>query len=238
MSDSLLRAVALLCWLLASPCFAQQLAEGTKLCPHPVSVPMSDVHAEPQRSNVERKLFAALREASFELAEPTAVRALQERVRTESGGYIDAATGERDEARFRAYRKALGSALHAEFGCDAQLHASVVQLRAPFAGGVASWDGTSQAVSSDGRRALHIFRGIREQGWVTALSLWLRVLDRDGNEIAFRSAGIETPVQLAVVEDRDFVPEDRWLTDEARLDAAILSALGRQGESLRLHGAP
>jgi hypothetical protein len=64
------------------------------------------------------------------------------------------------------------------------------------------------------------------------------VFDFEGNLIAFRSAGIETPVQLAVVEDRDLLPEDRWLTDEARLDAAILSALGPRGESLRLHGAP
>ena len=93
-------------------------------------------------------------------------------------------------------------------------------------------------MSSGGRRALHIFRGIQERGWVTALSLWLQVFDLDGNRIAFRSAGIETPVQLAVVEDKDLLPEDRWLTDEIRLDAAIRSALGPQGESLRLHGTP
>lgn len=242
MSGSLSRACCILAGfvsaVIASPSAGLPLAEGTKLCLHPVVVPMSDGHAEPQRSNLEHKLVAALREASFELSDPAAVSALEDRVWKASGGLLDPATGERDEARLRVHRTSFGAALRAELGCEAQLRASVVQLRAPFRGGVASWDGTTQEVSSGGRRALNAFAGVVERGWVSALSLWLRVLDLEGNTIAFRSAGIETPVQFAVVEEKDFLPEDRWLTDESRLDAAIRSALGAKGESLRLHGAP
>ena len=56
--------------------------------------------------------------------------------------------------------------------------------------------------------------------------------------VAFRSAGIETPVSLAVVEDQDLVPEDRWLMDEARLDWAIRTAIGAGGDGLRRNGRP
>jgi hypothetical protein len=113
-----------------------------------------------------------------------------------------------------------------------QLVASVVGVHASFQHGVASWDGAKQQVSSTGRIVLQVLAGAVESGWVGAFSLWLRVLDLAGNELAFRSAGIETLVHLALLEDKDLLPEDRWLTDGARLDAAIASALGPRGEKL------
>jgi hypothetical protein len=63
--------------------------------------------------------------------------------------------------------------------------------------------------------------------------LWLRLLDLQGDEIGFRSAGIEAVVQLAVLEDKDLLPDDQWLTDGTKLAAAIGSALGASGSALR-----
>jgi hypothetical protein len=159
-------------------------------------------------------------------------------VRKESGGFFDPATGEYDTGRRLAYRERLAGALRSELGCDARLHASVASLRARFTNGTASWDGTKQQVSSTGRIVLNVLAGVSESGWVSALSLWLHVTDLEGKNLAFRSAGIETPVSLAVMEDQDLLPEDRWLTDPARLDAAIESALGPNGASLRERGTP
>jgi hypothetical protein len=151
---------------------------------------------------------------------------------------VDPATGERDVRRHRDYRERLARALGTELGCDARLHATVASLRARFANGTASWDGTKQQVSSTGRIVMNVLAGVSESGWVSALSLWLHVTDLEGNDLAFRSAGIETPVSLAVLEEQDLLPEDLWLTDPARLDAAIESALGPHGASLREHGTP
>jgi len=223
---------------LAGASSADPLVAGSKLCLYPLTVPLAEGRGEARRANLERKLVAALREASFSLAEPVAVDALEERVRKECGGFVDPATGERDGERYLAYQQKLAQALRDELGCSAQLRASVVQLRATLFGGFAVWDGTQQRVSSTGRQVKNAIVGVEESGWLIAFSLWLSVLDLDGKEIAFRSAGIETPVQLAVVEDQDLLAEDRWLSDEARLDAAIRSALGIGGASLRSAAEP
>jgi hypothetical protein len=214
------------------------LAHDAKLCLYPMGLPFSETQTAKRRPALEKKLIAELSAAKFRVADPDAVEALEKRVRTEVGGSIDPALGWRDAERFRVYSEHLARALKGELGCDGQLFASVVSLRAGFVGGTARWDGTSQAISSGGRQALHLFAGVEERGWVAALSLWLEVLDLPGNAVAFRSAGIETPVSLAVVEDQDLVPEDRWLMDEARLDQAIRSAIGAGGDGLRRNGRP
>ena len=224
--------------LLAERAASEPLGEGARLCLYPLQLPLSEGEAEKRRPLIGRLLTAALADASLAVTDPTAVEALEERVRQQSGGFIDAPTGNRDGARYLAYRERLGAALREELGCDARLYASVVTLRAAFTSGIARWDGVTRQVSSTGRIVMAVLAGVQESGWVSAFSLWLRVTDLLGNDVAFRSAGIETPVQFAVLEDKDLVPEDLWLTDEARLDEAIRSALGPGGRSLRHDGRP
>jgi hypothetical protein len=217
---------------------AEPLAQGARLCLHALTLPLSDSEATQRRPLLERLLTDALRAAGFEVVAAAEVEPLVERTREASGGFIDAATGMRDPARYRAYREQLGATLRDAVGCDGQLYAAVVTLRARFARGAASWDGTSQRVSSTGRLWMNALAGVQESGWVAAFSLWLQVTDLEGNDVAFRSAGIETPVQLAVLEDTDYVPEDHWLVDEGRLGDAIRSALGAGGAALRREGRP
>jgi hypothetical protein len=85
---------------------------------------------------------------------------------------------------------------------------------------------------------LNALAGVHESGWVAAFSLWLHVYDLEGNDLAFRSAGIESLVSLAVLRDQDVLPEDVWLTNLDKVDAAIRSAIGPNGEALRLRGTP
>ena len=228
-----------MCLTLGRPAAAADLLPpGSTLCLHPVALPLEEGVAAARRDDLARRLRAALVAAGFGVAEPPAVEALEKRIDGETGGYIDPATGWRDAARYQTYRSARAAAMREELHCDAELRAQVVGVRARFSGGSASWDGTSGAVSSTGRVVLNALGGVHEYGWVQALSLWLRVSDLDGNDLAFRSAGIEPLVSMAVLRDQDVLPQDAWLTDGEKLDAAIRSAVGPTGEGLRRLGVP
>jgi hypothetical protein len=221
---------------LAGSAKAEPLGPGSKLCLYPVTIPIDEDEGADRRDVIEKKLIAALEAASFELADPVSVRELADRVKTESGGWVDPVTGRRDESRHRAFRANLATALREDLECDAQLVAQVVPVRASFNNGMAKWDGTSDQVSSTGRIVLNLLAGVSESGWIGAFSLRLWALDLEGDDLAFRSAGIEALVELAVWKDKDFLPEDHWLTDEVKIDAAIQSALGPAGRALRERG--
>jgi hypothetical protein len=224
--------------LLNAAALAGPLDPGATLCLHPLKVPLDETGGEARRSDLERRLRDALIAATFTVPDPKAVADIVEHIRTDAGGFIDPATGQRDAARYRAVNEKVAAKLRGDFGCDAQLFASVTNVRARFADGTASWDGATDAVSSTGRVVLNALGGVSESGWVAALSLWLEASDLEGNDLAFRSAGIETLVSMAVLRDQDILPQDLWLTDAKKLDAAIQSALGPNGEALRQQGAP
>jgi len=232
-------AASLLLALLPSATFAADpLSPGSTLCLLPVEVPIAKSTGEGRRADVERRLRDALTAASFQVPDPEAVANVVDRVKHSTGGFVDAATGDRDEARYRTFQEQCAAALRNELGCDAELSASVVRLRAAFINGTATWDGTTDSVSSTGRQILNALGGVIERGWVAALSLWLSAHDLKGQDLAFRSAGIEVLVSLAVLRDQDTLPEDLWLTNPEKIDGAIQSALGPGGEALRHKGAP
>ena len=217
---------------------AEGLRAGATLCMRPMRLPFRTDEGGVRRAAIGRHVHDGLVAASFRVVAPAAVAAVLERELVASGGFVDPLTGTRDTGRFAAYQARTRNALGRELGCDAQLTASIVPIQAPFQAGVARWDGTSQRVSSAGRIVLSILGGMLESGWVGAFSLWLLAQDLAGEDLAFRSAGIETLVQLAVLEDKDLLPEDRWLADGAKLDGAIRSALGPGGRALLEEGQP
>lgn len=224
--------------LLPALAAAGPLDPGATLCLHPLVLPETTGDTSAQRADVQRRLVDALTAASYLVPDPATVASVVERVRSEAGGVVDPLTGRRDEARYGAYRERRAVALAAELGCDAELFAQVVVLRARFVNGTAEWDGTSDAVSSDGRAVLNLLGGVTESGWVAALSLWLRAADLHDEELAFRAAGIESLVSLGAFQNEDVLPDDVWLTDVDKVDAAIRSALGAHGERLRTEGTP
>jgi hypothetical protein len=217
---------------------ANRLETGSTFCLNPVRIPVKEDAGKERRANIEKRLSDALTAAGYHVREPQAVSGIAERVLKDVGGAIDAATGWRDAARYRVFSDHLATALRSELGCDAELSAQVVIVQAPFNMGTATWDGATDTVSSTGRVVLNLIGGRIESGWVKALSLWIAAYDLNGNDLAFRSAGIESLVSLAVFRDQDILPEDVWLTDARQLDAAIQSALGPNGDALRLQGSP
>jgi hypothetical protein len=217
--------------VLASPSLGEALRVGAKLCVYPVRLPLEEEAGAERRDAIQAQLSAALKAASFELGDLESVTELRKRVFDEALRF-DTATAELiPEAHERAL-DALERGLR-ELGCDAQLVPGVSIVRASFVGGTAAWDGTRQQVSSTGRIFLSALGGVMESGWVNAFSLRLYVADLRDRTIAMRSAGIETPLQLAVLKDQDLVPDDLWLKDSARIEAAIQSALGPGGSALR-----
>jgi hypothetical protein len=227
--------VVVLLGLAVSPraAIAGGFAPGAVVCLQRLQLPFAGGTADARRTAIEQRIVAALTREAFTVVEPDRVTPVQDRVLKATGGFIDPATGMVDADRYRAFRERLAHALATELRCDVRLVPSVAPVRARFDSGVARWDGTTQQVSSTGRIVLNALTTTIESGWVGAFSLWLRLLDLGGEEIGFRSAGIEALVQLAVLEDKDLLPEDQWLTDGTKIDAAIASALGAGGNTLR-----
>lgn len=224
--------------LLAGTAVAEPLAQGSTLCLHPIDVPLDEHDGAERRQQLQRRLRDALAAASFKVPDPTALKDSVTRIEKEFGGFLDPATGKRDTPRYRTFIQQRAETLRRDFGCEAELIARVVRVQARFANGVAVWDGTHETVSSTGRRVMNAIGGVVESGWVAALSLWLHAVDLDGNDLAFRSAGIECLGSLAVLRDEDALPPDLWLSDSKKLDAAIQSALGSNGFALRHLGMP
>lgn len=227
-----------LIWFSASAAAAGPLEPGSTVCLRPLTIPIEDKDAEARRAEIEARLRRALIGATYLVPQPKAVGDLTERVEKAVGGTIDPATGRRDSQRQREFKAQYAAALRSELSCDALLSARVAYVRAPFFGSDARWDGATEPVVSSGRVVLKALGGVTESGWVAALSLWLHATDLEGNDLAFRSAGIETLVSLAVTRDQDILPEDLWLTDATKVEKAIASALGPNGEALRHDGVP
>lgn len=232
LAGRLCRLLPIAVLLLASDGAAGGLAPGVTLCMYPLGLPFPTGDHDPRRASIERRLTAALLNASLRVVEPARVKVVRDRELGAEGGIFDPVLGRPIPEKYRAYHDRIAAAFARELGCDAQLIASVVPVRASFATGVAKWDGASQQISSTGRIVLQALGGEVESGWVGAFSLWLLVRDLAGNDLTFRSAGIEALVRLAVIEDKDLLPQDQWLTDGAKLDAAIASALGSAGRKL------
>ena len=221
---------------LATSARANPLDEGSTLCLLPPAIPAEE--GDPRRTDLEQLLRNALEAASYNVPNPKDVADLSDEIRESAGELYDTISGYRNEDRHQALLKRRADALRSHFGCDALVAPHVVVVRARYDSGTASWDGTKEQVISTGRIILAALGGATEHGWVSALSLWLFVRDPDGNDIAFRSAGIEALVNFAVLREQDILPRDQWLTDRVKMSKAIESALGPNGDHLRRTSVP
>jgi len=211
-------------------------AGAARLCFDPVRLPFE---ADERADRLERRVADVFRAAGFEVVASEQVKSAIERVDETWGEVFDPLTGRRDVERFDRFLAELRLALGERgLGCDHRLFVSVVQVRSPFSGGGARWDGRVVSITSTGRQLLNVLGGVAESGWVAALSLWVAIGDLDGEPLGFRSAGIEPLIRLSVTRGTDQLPEDNWLTDEVALDEAIRAALGPEASALRDQGTP
>ena len=209
-------------------------ALATRLCLLPLSLPFEE--GDERFEVVERKITAVFVDAGFEIAEPEGVLEVYESVNEQWGEIFDPLSGRVLAPMQERFTRELGGAYREKLGCDALLRVTLAVVRAMYTTPTAHWDGTKRQVVTTGRTILTVLAGQTEYGWVAALSLWVRLMDPEGENIGFRSAGIEPLVELSLSRDLDKLPIDRWLREEEFLDAAIESALGTSAQLLRTKG--
>ncbi|MCA9511048.1 MAG: hypothetical protein KC560_10120 [Myxococcales bacterium] len=212
-------------------------ASGARLCLESVAIPTGEAD-DPRRARLEDALVEYLEASSFAVRRPSEVAPRLEALVEARPPYIDTATGERLPEVWDAFLDGVAADLRDELGCDFRVEARIVQVAAPFRNGSARVDGRTMQVSSPGRVVRNVFAGVNEWGWVPALSLWVEVTDLRGELVAFRSAGVEPLVSLAVLVDQDLKPEDAWLSNPKDVGLALVLALGLDAELLLERGVP
>ncbi len=216
--------------LLAVPLLGAAPAAAVRLCLLPAQLPFPE--DDERRDRLEQLVIRRFEAASIAVTPSREVRALLEQVDERSGAIFDPATGRIDAARDAVFREDVAKSVASAFGCTGFLQLSLAIVQAYYNGVSANWDGQSVRVNSGGRIAARAFASvligayISEEGWVPALSLWIRVTDLRERDRAFRSAGIEPIMDFSYSRGDDLLPEDRWLRDEERLEEALDSALG------------
>ena len=112
--------------------------------------------------------------------------------------------------------------LKADFELDAVLIPRVKVVEAPFGGGRAEWDGTSQSIQSG--VSMKSFLAGSPEGTVGALSLKVYIVSTAGNTLYENAGGIEI---LSKLEGNEFVlvPRQELLTDPKKIERAVKTAL-------------
>jgi len=227
--------------MLGTPLVAPATASAG-LCMLPAQLPFEK--DDPRRAALERIVARVFEAQSIEVAPSAEVQVELDGADEAAGEIFDPATGRVDEAKEAAYLDELERRLRATLGCGGLIELSLHQVIARYDGTNALWDGQRAKVNSNariaGRIALSILAGayITESGWVPALSLWVRITDLRRRDVAFRSAGVEPLVDFSYSRSQDLLPVDRWLRDEAIVEAAVASALGSDLSLLKADTLP
>lgn len=232
---------ATFCLLLAAGLTATP-AIALRLCMLPPALPFEEGDA--RFATLERMVGAHFEKDRIEVVPSSEVEPLLEAVDARSGAIFDPATGRIDPDRRAALDADREQTVRDSLGCAGFVQISLRQVYAWYGGASASWDGQTAQVNSGARIAGQVLLGLAsgvyvyENGWIPALSLFVRVSDFAGNDVAFRSAGVEVLQKFTVSTGHDVLPVDRWLAEEETIEEAITLALGEGIERLRSDGRP
>ena len=120
------------------------------------------------------------------------------------------------------------------FDADAVLYPEIWVVEAPFADGVASWDGTSESMVGFGLRFLDVLSAIfwadeaegLPRGTVNALSLVVFAEDMNGREVFSNAGGIQVLEKVGLnADDLKSVESEKLLRDWPRNSKAVEIAL-------------
>lgn len=177
---------------------------------------------EPIRQNFSDVIEAQLRASGYTVVRPQQYQTNWNRIVDELGGIEDTlAIGQNPRKIAQAMARTLAE-LEAGFDLDAVLIPSVVVVEAPFASGVAAWDGARQPIKSGG--AVRNFWAGSPEGTLGALSLSVTLVSPHGNTYFVKSGGIEV---LSKLEGKEFVlvPRSELFTDQRRIEQSVTLAL-------------
>jgi hypothetical protein len=191
------------------------------LGPEGVDVPESSL------SEIDSLIEEALTGAGYHCIPGTEHAAAWDRIVAQMGGLHDSTTGDFDKLRLEVAKEQLRLDLVDLHHPDYMLFPEIWVVEAVSSGGVARWDGASQAIVWFGIRLLNAidavlyqYEGFLQPEVVEALSLGVIVENMEGTEIFQNAGGIE--VLKAVDESDEFEPV---LADQERTIHAVRTAL-------------
>lgn len=201
------------------------LSQIDTFCITGVVVSMDLEQREERAREFEDLLAAQLAERGFESVPSEETNRVWGQVRDSEEGVFDPHTGTRIDDRYAKLRQHFLDAVATQLGCDALISGTVVIVQAAFLQGDITWDHVSESIASGLFAELHAYG---TSGWVSALSLWIRVKDLRDEEIYFRAAGIQPLVRVNTnLTGPTALPTDEStiLTDAARNTRAVRIAL-------------
>jgi hypothetical protein len=200
-------------------------AQIETFCISGVSVSLDIDQRDQRASELEDGLAVHLAARGFETVTSQETARVWKETRDSGEGAYDPHTGRRIDSRYAKQRERFLSALSTQLGCDALISGTVVAVHAPLSHGTVVWDHVTESVTGD---SVSTFGAYGSYGWVSVLSLWIRVRNLEDEEIYFRAAGIQPLVQL----DSEFVglkavpiEAAAILVDAGQRDRAISIAL-------------
>ncbi len=189
----------------------------------PVAVAVDLEDAEPVKTKFESLIETTLREAGFSVVPSREYAAIWKRMTEQMGGFFDPVTGKRDETKLKTVREHTLRELNTKFTVDAVLYPSIRVVKANFVQNQATWDGTSESLTTGG--FLGALLGGQYRGTVGALSLVAVIEDTHGVDVYINGGGIQV---LSKVSGGGFIPVSRneLFANEERNVAAVNIALG------------
>lgn len=202
----------------------------------PLTAPADLTDPEPVAGKFEQLIEVLLRDAGYNVVPSQEYAALFEQAKNKQGGYFDAYSGKRDDAKYDAALKATREGLAAKFNVDAVLYPSIQPVDAPWHDQWATWDGVTETIQSMtglvGKGVLkfateptsYLLEGAHEDGTVKAYSLAVTIEDMSGNRMYADQGGIQV---LNKISGNAFIPVSRedLFNDDARNTNAARIAL-------------
>lgn len=199
----------------------------------PVSLPDELADHAATMDQFDSLIVGLLEQTRFDLIPASEYVAIWEGILHRTESLFDPITGERNEDQFDVARQQLFRRLNVLYHPDAILYPEIWVVSAPFADGVARWDGASQALVGLGTRLAHALGAALSgsdrnlpSGTVDALSLVVFVEDMEGEELYAHSGGIQVLEKVGgSARDRTAVPGEQWFADRERNRKAVELAL-------------
>jgi hypothetical protein len=173
---------------------------------------------EPIKQNFSDLLETGLRKAGYTVIRPQKYKTNWERAVADIGGIEDTLGVGHDPRKIAQAMMRTLEELDAGFELDAVLVPRIVVTEAPFARGVAAWDGTRQPIKSGG--AMKNFWAGSPEGTLGALSLNVTLVSPHGSTYLVKSGGIEV---LNKLDGKEFVlvPRAELFTDQERIEESV-----------------
>lgn len=192
--------------------------------------------AEVLKTRLDTLLVAGLEEAGIHAIPASVADSLWRQFADSLGNVYDPLTGAPDTAKIVLANFRTRCELIVRHHPDAWVNARVLYVPAYFDHGTATWDGVHQEMAKVGGffRLMSGKSDVNKAGTIPALSLYLSIVDPDGQWLYIRGGGLQVVARL---EKGKFVdlPPDEYFADRAQSQKAVEKALEKVTKYAQKH---